>query len=368
MNQTNITEFYIILPTLEDKSYSLSCNIYYSKTNSDYLLYTKNYTQLRSLDIFAPNIYTYPIIYQIIVKNTLSQDCNDLCSLCLSDNINVCIVCKYGYSLIGDDKYCFTEEGTVSSNQFNDIYKSLLNNMEEQRNQIIKQDNAIFQLSTLEEQQKNKNPYVSSVDLGQCESLLRSQEGLADEEDFLMVKVDIKNKDLSATYVQYEIYNPTSLEIVSLDVCDNIAITIQTPVDMPKETESLYSNLDQQGYNLFDLNDSFYNDICSTYTADNGADMIIKDRKEIIFDKNTNIYLCQKDCTFMRYNKEYKRAQCECNIQKKEKITDITKISFDSKKFEDSFYTVLKNSNFLVMKCFKLAFSLKGQKKISVFI
>ena len=71
----------------------------------------------------------------------------------------------------------------------------------------------------------------------------------------------------------------------------------------------------------------------------------------------------QKDCNFVKYNSVNKKSHCDCSIQKEETKTDITKISFDTHQFEDSFYTVLKNSNFLVMKCFKLAFSLKGQTK-----
>ena len=43
--------------------------------------------------------------------------------------------------------------------------------------------------------------------------------------------------------------------------------------------------MSQFGYNLFDLNDSFYNDICSTYTTENGTDLTLADRKNLIFDK-----------------------------------------------------------------------------------
>ncbi len=153
-----------------------------------------------------------------------------------------------------------------------------------------------------------------------------------------MVKVDLKNKDSSATYVQYEIYNPLSLELVSLDICDDITVSIKVPVDLPDETDSLYSNLEQMGHQLFNISDSFYNDICVTYTAENGADIGLKGRKEIIYDKNKNVFLCQKDCNFVKYNSVNKKSHCDCSIQKEETKTDITKISFDTQQFEDSFY------------------------------
>ena len=287
-NQTDITELYIPLPSLFQGQYYFECNIFYYDINSN------NYPLRRRINEFTPKSYRDTIAYRIIVTKTLNDICNDLCSLCLNDEINQCISCKDGYELIGDDKLCFNGEGTISNSQLQDIYKKLLSSMDDQRNQIIKQDNAICQLSTIEEQKHNDIPYLSSVDLGQCESLLKTQEGLADEEDFLMVKVDLKNKDSSATYVQYEIYNPLSLELVSLDICDDITVSIKVPVDLPDETDSLYSNLEQMGHQLFNISDSFYNDICVTYTAENGADIGLKGRKEIIYDKNKNVFLFPK--------------------------------------------------------------------------
>ena len=36
------------------------------------------------------------------------------------------------------------------------------------------------------------------------------------------------------------------------------------------------------GYDLFNENDSFYTDICSTFTSENGTDMTLADRKKEI--------------------------------------------------------------------------------------
>ena len=356
------TTFQIKLPLNQTNSYQIKYQLYLSEKANDYAYKTKLSTKKIKKRNLDDNYKTVELFYNIKITNSLTDKCNELCSLCLSNNKDQCITCKYGYSFVGEDKFCFTEDGKVNNKQLSDIYKSLKSAMEEQNSQIIQNENAIFQLSTLEEQLNEEIPYVSSVDLGDCESLLRTQEGLEDDEDFLMIKVDLKNKDLSATYVQYEIYNPNTLNLVSLDICDGVIISIQVPVNLPNETDLLYSDLDKLGYNLFDINDSFYNDICSKYTANNGADMILSDRKSIIYDKNKNLSLCQKDCTFVSYNTETKKVKCDCAVQKEETITDITKISFDSNQFMDSFYNVLKNSNFLVMKCIKLAFSLKGQK------
>ena len=62
--------------------------------------------------------------------------------------------------------------------------------------------------------------------MGECEQRLKEQEGLSNEDNLIVFKTDIKSSDLSSTYVQYEIYNPKTLELFSTDVCEDISITV----------------------------------------------------------------------------------------------------------------------------------------------
>ena len=250
----------------------------------------------------------------------------------------------------------------LSSEQIGDIYKELQSKIQPDTNELIETENAIFQVSTLEGQKNNNNPNVSSIYLGECEQRLKEQEGLSDEDDLIVFKTDIKNEGLSSTYVQYEIYNPITLQPISLEVCKDIPISVSVPVNLDENTKSIYDSLSKSGYNLFDLNDSFYNDICSTYTTENGTDLTLVDRKNLIYDNNGNVSLCQDGCTFESYNLTTKKAKCDCSVQIEAIITNISKIKFDKNELVDSFFSTLKNSNFLVLKCYKLAFSLKGQK------
>ena len=93
-----------------------------------------------------------------------------------------------------------------------------------------------------------------------------------------------------------------------------------------------------------------------------GIDLTLLDRKNLIYDNNGNISLCQDGCTFESYNLTTKKAKCDCSVQLEKTITEIEKINFDPNELVDSFFSTLKNSNFLVLKCYKLIFSLKGQK------
>jgi hypothetical protein len=251
--------------------------------------------------------------------------------------------------------------GKMTNEQINQIYNNLKQKISPDVNEIIETENVKFQLSTFEEQKNSNNPNISSIDLGECEERLKKQEGLTEKNHLIVLKTDIKNEDLSSTYVQYEIYNPVTLNIISLDICSDIPISVNVPINLNENTKSIYDSLSKSGYNLFDLNDSFYNDICSTYTTEDGTDLTLADRKNIIYDNNANVSLCQDGCNFQSYNLTTKKAKCDCSVQKEETITDVSKLKFDKNELIGSFFTTLKNSNFLVLKCYKLALSYIGQ-------
>ena len=250
----------------------------------------------------------------------------------------------------------------ISNEQLKNIYDYIKHNITANTGQIISTENVIFQISPLSEQKDNDNPNISSIDLGECENILKNNSNLTDDDDLIIFKIDIKNEDLSMTYVQYEIYNPQTSQIMSLDVCEDVSITVNVPVNLDESTQSIYNRLSKSGYNLFDLEDDFYNDICSTYTTENGTDLTLVDRKNIIYDTNGNLTMCQEGCTFESYNLTTKKSQCDCAIQTSETITNIDDINFEHTSLVDEFFHTLNNSNFRVLKCFKLAFSKIGQK------
>ena len=303
------------------------------------------------------------VTFNFQISQELSNECtNELCSLCSMNSPSDCLSCKYDFSFVGDKKFCFKENGDMNDAQIADIYNNLVDNMEEQNFMTVKQGNVILQFLPVDEQLNNNLEFVSSIDLGDCGKLLKKQEGLDDDEEFLMVKLDIKNEDYSATYVQYEIYNPHTLQIVNTNVCKGETIKIHTPVRMSESKLSSFSSIEDSGYNALDINDDFYNDVCTPYTAENGADMVLSSRKSIVYDSSKNIYFCQSGCELKKFNAKNSKAECNCDIQTSKSETDISNIHFDKTQFADSFYKTLFNSNFRVLQCVKLVFSQKGFK------
>ena len=211
----------------------------------------------------------------------------------------------------------------------------------------------------MEDQKKSDNPNVSSIDLGECEEKLKKKFGI--EEDLIIFKTDIKSEDLTQTYVQYEVYDPINLKPLNLSICKDTKISISTPVKLGSATSNLYDNIKESGYDLFNESDAFYTDICSTYTSENGADMTLEDRKKEIFSNNGNLSLCQSGCDLEFYNSTSKKAKCKCfpQIEETKPILSSSLDKFNIKKLSDNFMNTLKNSNFLVLKCYKLAIDLK---------
>ena len=88
------------------------------------------------------------------------------------------------------------------------------------------------------EQKYSDNKYVSNIDLGKCEEYLKLTYNI--DEDLIIVITDIRNEDLTKTYVFYEIFNPINLEPFDLNECKDFPVNINIPVNLSNEIELIY--------------------------------------------------------------------------------------------------------------------------------
>ena len=315
--------------------------------------------------------------FTIFGVDKISNNCNELCDLCMNINKTKCISCKYtGYiDIINNEKICFpfycSNDIILDGKCHEDIYSEQIDNVynilkgkisngefQNKSNFLVYTNNVIFQVSSYELQKVSNLLNVSSVDLGNCEKKLKDKEGLSEEDILTIIKIDIKNKTYLSTYVQYEIYNPDGSKHLNLDICENIII-INVPTYLDSKIGNLYDHLNESGYNLFDPHDSFYNDICSIYTSEQKTDVSLSDRQKYIYYNNS---FCQDNCQFEFFNSSNYKASCKCPAQEDLIKTDIDLIDFCFFRNEmfESFYFTLFNSNFRILKCYKLVFSING--------
>jgi hypothetical protein len=209
------------------------------------------------------------------------------------------------------------------------IKKEILNNATyHKENKIIQTENLVVQISKLEDQINNNNLSISSIDLGKCEEILKRKNGIPMEESLIIYKSDIKSENYLSTFVQYEIYHPDTLVPLNISDCSEEQISISVPVNLNEETMKLYNSLSSSGYNLLDKNDSFYNDICATYTTQNGTDMSMSDRQTAIEETGGTLNLCQDGCQIKSFNSENMKIICDCEVKSVKSISSFSDIKF----------------------------------------
>ena len=249
----------------------------------------------------------------------------------------------------------------ITNNQINEVYTHILNTSIKNNNStVIKTDNTIFQVTKIELQKESNDPEISNIDLGYCETLLKRNNNISDNESLIIFKIDMKQIEQYSTYVQYEIYHPNTLQKLNLNVCNDVTINIYPPVHLDEQTLSIFSDLEKSGYNLFNSSGSFYNDFCTPYTTKNGTDMILGDRQKEIYGKSGNKALCQNGCELEYFNQTTSKAKCNCVIQKSNANLDITDLESGKNILEESFINTLSNSNFQILRCYKLAIDLSA--------
>ena len=105
---------------------------------------------------------------------------------------------------------------------------------------------------------------------------------------------------------------------------------------------------------MHDPNNEYYNDKCYLYTTDNGADIILNDRKKEYNDKNLG--LCESNCKFVGINNENKKSNCECEVKKTFK--DFKNIAIDKDKLLNNFIDFKSTMNIDIIFCINTLFNL----------
>ena len=132
------------------------------------------------------------------------------------------------------------------------------------------------EIKTLKGLLKNEND-MSMIDLKDCESKLKKAYNISENDPLIILKFEKNTSVASEKNVQYEVYNPYTFEKLNLDICNDIDVVI--PIELDEEIIDLYNLLKDQGYDLFNINNKFYFDICTPFTAENGADVLVTQKK-----------------------------------------------------------------------------------------
>ena len=258
----------------------------------------------------------------------------------------------------------------ISGKNNEEIYQEIISNILEEytcsdgEDKIIKgNDNYIYQFTTPENEKdylngkKNNSNRVSKIDLGYCENILKSHYHIEPNISLIIVKFEKITNISSERSLQYEVYEPFNKTKLNLSLCDNTTISIYVPVVLSDELQQIYNQLKDMGYDLFDINGAFYQDICVPFKSPHGTDVLLSDRIAYYFHNNETV--CQANCKVSDYSMDSQYLKCDCDTSNSEiNVKKIDKLT--TKTIYESFYDTLKFSNYKVLFCYKLPFRINS--------
>ena len=142
-----------------------------------------------------------------------------------------------------------------------------------------------------------------------------------------------------------------TIRLLNLSLCKDIEIEITYAMKDNSLDMNSISKFNNTGIDVFNINDSFFNDICHPY-SDSNNDIVLEDRIKDIYQ---NYSLCEEGCSYNGIDLVNKTISCDCKVKTNMSLngsSSITLIYFDDIKIE---------SNFGLIKCYQLVFSFKGK-------
>ena len=200
----------------------------------------------------------------------------------------------------------------------------------------------------------NSNNHLTNINLYECQTKLEK----LFPTPLTIIKIDEKDSTSITSTCTYYVYDNDGNEIDINKYCLGIKISITSPIiNIDSFDYGTAQQLSNYGYDVFDPNNDFFNNICTTYTNQNGTDVTLKDRQRDYYQK---VDFCGQ-CFYDGINYDDKTVNCVCEIDEnmehkfidKEFMQDLT-IEFKHMFISETFY---------VVRCYKLVFNKNYFKK-----
>ena len=251
-------------------------------------------------------------------------------------------------------------------------------------NMTIELSTAKFELEKLakylkgELSDEDETPITSALDLSECEKILKKKYGLPEEEELIVIKADILQQFNLTDYLpttEYQLFSTSIGAFLPLNLCkdEGTDVTVTNPITSSSydllswltKTQSKTAAVIVNGYDVFNAESPFYNDICTPFTNENGNDVLLDARRNDYYSEGSSVNLCNNDCIFVGYNTASKTYTCKCNINNPgESSGEYQGENIVEKAMPENFKDLIsRRSNIAVFKCASQVFSSKGQSK-----
>ena len=343
------------VPFITSSNTLINSNPYYSlplNLHSSIILKSTSYISKTNAFIHSSNFSSYLSSLSLISSyNNINNNNNN--------NIKDCeIVSK------NDENYCFQN--------FTNFIIDHIKELNKNNNKINKISDTIYlyNLETKYEDIKINNSNLFFIDGSGLKQYLIEQYNLQENNKIYILSLEIFDENEQSAISDYEfkiiLENGTELDLSKIggDLYSNISIPIKN-LDKANYDYAIY--FAEFGYDIYDVNNSFYKNICSSaYIEDN--DLVINDRKKYIYPNNVS--LCIKNCIYRGTDLNNKRVICECNLNNNDNLLNYSnnynnEITDNS---DNNFFNYLSDMiNYKLFKCYILLLSFDNYKKNIIF-
>ena len=284
------------------------------------------------------------LVNQECVENCLFNDfISNQCILDYKDDNNKEENIKFNdYILHNFETYLTSEEYNTSK-------------LENNQDDIYEYEKMTITMTTTQNQRNNTYKNITTIDLGECENILKTKYNIPENDILYVKKIDIIQEGMKIPKVEYDVYykfpNNNSLEKLDLSLCKDTKISLLMPVEISESLDILNSS------------SKYYNDICYIASSDDGTDIILKDRQNEFVEGNKTV--CQDDCDFSEYDEINQKAKCTCDA--KGASLSFADMNINKTKLAQNFIDIKNILNINIMSCIKVLFSKKGIRKNIAF-
>ena len=269
---------------------------------------------------------------------------------------NDCIeMCPAGTLMINDEKCIYylneSKEPIVIENTKEEIKENLDDNilhLSETPSIVIGKD---FTLQVSSANETKEIEGLSSLYLGECETILKTTYQLSPDSRLIVSHIDTSKETDLTPKVEYKVYDDKG-NTLNISVCDSsYGITVSLPI-LNNETVNMELGIEmgKKGFDVFDIDNDFFVDYCIPF-SDSKSDVVLKDR---VKDYYQNVSFCEEGCTYGGINYTSNRVKCKC-------LSSIQSINISDIENSFSFFDTLYSlTNLNLYECSNQVFTIES--------
>ena len=297
-----------------------------------------------------------------IYKYEYNNECYEKCPKETVLSFNISYLCqnllelqKYKSESVMFEKILNISSQEISIDTINNIASEYVDNVANYTNfvsKMVSEDYKIYiykNSSALEETEEQ----APQIDFGECYDKVKKYYNINQDLLVTLISNETDKSIYGKASNKYTFSSPETGKVLdTTGICnekDKIIVqeSIKTLMENIDDKKKEYINyLVNQGIDVFDLSNIFYNELCYYFESPNKKDVPLKDRYLSFYP---NVTLCDRGCDIKGIDLDKKRAKCECSFNNflNNDIVGNIKVGVLSDTFD-----ILNSLNINVFKCF----------------